>query len=137
EGAGSTAATANTTAALRAGGGCTDTNNNSADFAIGAPNPRNSASAANVCGAVNNPPSITPPANPIASVAQDAAPFTVNLTGSDDGGVYQWSATPGTGVQTVTVNSGQGTANVAFNVTLVPGCSGTATITATLSDGIK
>ena len=48
--------------------------------------------------------------NPIASVAQDAAPFNVNVSGSDDGGVYQWSATPGTGVQSVSVNGGQGTA---------------------------
>jgi len=34
-------ALSNTTAALRNGGGCTDTDNNSADFAAGAPNPRN------------------------------------------------------------------------------------------------
>jgi predicted extracellular nuclease len=39
-----------TTAAFRAGGGCTDTGNNSADFTTGAPLPRNSASPANVCG---------------------------------------------------------------------------------------
>jgi DNA/RNA endonuclease G (NUC1) len=137
EGAGSTAATANTTAALRASGGCTDTNNNGADFTIGAPNPRNSATAANICGVVNNPPSITPPANPIASVAQDAAPFTVNLTGSDDGGVYNWSATPGTGLQSVSVTGGQGTATATFTVTLTAGFNGTATFTASLSDGVN
>ncbi|MET8545988.1 lamin tail domain-containing protein [Kitasatospora sp. NPDC004799] len=34
---------ANSTAALRAGGGATDTDNNAADFAVGAPAPRNSA----------------------------------------------------------------------------------------------
>src|SRR6202012_5141553 len=34
----------NTTAAIRNGGGCTDTDNNSADFTVGAPNPHNSAS---------------------------------------------------------------------------------------------
>jgi uncharacterized protein len=39
----------NTTAALRAGLGCTDTNNNSADFAAGVPNPRNTASPLNPC----------------------------------------------------------------------------------------
>jgi hypothetical protein len=39
----------NTTAALRAGLGCTDTDNNAADFAAGAPNPRNSASPATPC----------------------------------------------------------------------------------------
>ncbi|CAM3675560.1 ExeM/NucH family extracellular endonuclease [Deinococcus frigens] len=39
----------NATAALRAGNGCTDTNNNSADFTAAAPAPRNSASAKTVC----------------------------------------------------------------------------------------
>ena len=40
----------NTTADLRASAGCTDTDNNSADFSSGAPNPRNSSSAAQSCG---------------------------------------------------------------------------------------
>ncbi|MDP1570758.1 MAG: lamin tail domain-containing protein [Vicinamibacterales bacterium] len=39
----------NTTAALRAGNGCLDTNNNVADFATGAPLPRNSASPTQSC----------------------------------------------------------------------------------------
>ncbi|HMC23407.1 MAG TPA: lamin tail domain-containing protein, partial [Thermoanaerobaculia bacterium] len=72
----------NTTAASRINNGCTDTDNNSADFSVAAPNPRNSSST-NTCG--NNPPTITPPANPIKTVDQDAPPFTVNLTGNDDG----------------------------------------------------
>jgi hypothetical protein len=38
------------TAAFRKLGGCTDTNNNSADFVVAAPAPRNSASPANTCG---------------------------------------------------------------------------------------
>ncbi|HZV26097.1 MAG TPA: lamin tail domain-containing protein, partial [Acidothermaceae bacterium] len=42
EGAGPTATLSNTTAALRNGNGATDTDNNSADFTVGAPNPRNS-----------------------------------------------------------------------------------------------
>lgn len=36
-------------ALLRAGDGCTDTNNNAADFSLASPVPRNSASSANVC----------------------------------------------------------------------------------------
>src|SRR5262249_53064207 len=40
----------NTTADLRAGSGCTDTDNNSADFTAAAPAPRNSATAAHSCG---------------------------------------------------------------------------------------
>ncbi|HEX3774710.1 MAG TPA: lamin tail domain-containing protein, partial [Polyangiaceae bacterium] len=50
EGSGAAPTLSNTTADLRASGGCTDTDNNSADFTAGVVNPRNSASAANSCG---------------------------------------------------------------------------------------
>ena len=46
----------NTTAAIRGDAGCADTDNNSADFTVGAPNPRNSASPAFVCTDQVNPP---------------------------------------------------------------------------------
>jgi hypothetical protein len=49
EGAGSAAGLSNTSAALRANGGCTDTGENATDFAAGTPAPRNSASPANLC----------------------------------------------------------------------------------------
>ena len=49
EGAGPTAPPSNTTAALRKRGGCFDSNNNNADFSIGSPNPRNSATAPRSC----------------------------------------------------------------------------------------
>ncbi len=45
EGSAPTATLSNTTAALRGGDGSIDTNNNGADFAVGAPNPRNSGAA--------------------------------------------------------------------------------------------
>lgn len=44
-----TAVLSNTTAALRNAVGCTDTNNNSADFSVGAPTPRNAATAVAPC----------------------------------------------------------------------------------------
>ncbi|MDQ6717586.1 MAG: lamin tail domain-containing protein [Gemmatimonadota bacterium] len=50
EGSAAVAVLSNTTAAMRVGSGCTDTNQNSADFTRPAPSPRNSATAANVCG---------------------------------------------------------------------------------------
>ncbi|WP_338876062.1 putative Ig domain-containing protein [Spirosoma sp. SC4-14] len=50
EGSGSTPAPSNTNAVLRAGNGCTDTNDNSSDFSAGTPNPRNSATALSPCG---------------------------------------------------------------------------------------
>ncbi len=46
-----TAPTTATGAAIRAGNGCTDTGNNSTDFAIATANPRNTASPVAVCGA--------------------------------------------------------------------------------------
>ena len=50
-----TAATANTTGASRNGAGCSITGSTSADFTVGAPAPRNSATAANICPAIPNP----------------------------------------------------------------------------------
>ena len=127
----------NTTAALRNGAGCTDTDNNAADFTIGSPAPRNSATAANPCTVTNNPPVINAPANPITSVLQNAAPFNVSLTGSDDNNAFTWGATAGTGVSSVVVNSGQGTSSISYTVTLVNNYTGTATFTASLSDGVN
>ncbi len=50
EGSGPTATLSNTTAALRALAGCTDTDNNASDFTASAATPRNSATTANSCG---------------------------------------------------------------------------------------
>ncbi|HJV71099.1 ExeM/NucH family extracellular endonuclease [Ideonella sp.] len=50
EGTGPAPAPSNTTADLRAAGGCTDTDQNPSDFATGAPAPRNSASPLGTCG---------------------------------------------------------------------------------------
>lgn len=47
-----TAVLTNTTAALRRSGGCTDSGNNSADFSVGSPAPRNSSSSRNLCSPV-------------------------------------------------------------------------------------
>jgi len=49
EGTGPTAAPSNTTAVIRRRSGCRDTDNNNADFSIGSPNPRNTASPINDC----------------------------------------------------------------------------------------
>jgi DNA/RNA endonuclease G (NUC1) len=127
-----TAGLSNTTAARRTNA-CVDADNNAAEFAVGAPLPRNSSTTES-CDS-NAAPTITAPANPAATVSQDAAPFTIALTGSDDSGPYNWSATPGTGIASVTVGAGQGTPNATFQVTLTAGFSGSATFTASLSDG--
>ena len=83
EGAVAPAATA-TTALLRNVGGCTDTDNNASDFASGAPAPRNSASAGNLCGGgVVNAPIV--PSCPAVSLVQGSggsAPFSASDTDS-------------------------------------------------------
>jgi hypothetical protein len=64
EGAGSAAGLSNTSAALRANDGCTDTGDNATDFASAAPAPRNSASPENLCTGAPSP-------GPTASVNVD------------------------------------------------------------------
>jgi hypothetical protein len=55
EGSGPAPTISATTADLRANGGCTDTDNNGADFAAGTPAPRNSASPGHFCGGPTSP----------------------------------------------------------------------------------
>jgi predicted extracellular nuclease len=66
EGGGTAPTLSNTTAALRARGGCRDTNNNSVDFSSASPNPRNSASPLRDC-------SIPPPFFPINQIQGSGA----------------------------------------------------------------
>ncbi len=55
EGTAATPAPSNTLAVLRKDGGCLDTDANNTDFATGAPTPRNTSSAANVCSGATPP----------------------------------------------------------------------------------
>jgi hypothetical protein len=59
EGSGPAPATSNSTAILRKNNGCTDTDNNSADFVTGTPAPRNSASPLNECPLGDMAPSVS------------------------------------------------------------------------------
>jgi hypothetical protein len=72
EGTGPAPALTNTTAAVRAGSGCTDTDANAADFASAAPSPRNAAAPAASCGSSTPPP--TADASAVANVGLDVAP---------------------------------------------------------------
>jgi hypothetical protein len=56
EGSGGAPTPSATTALARAGGGCTDSDDNAADFATAAPAPQNSSSAASACSAPPPPP---------------------------------------------------------------------------------
>ena len=76
-----TSATTNPTAAVRANNGCTDTDNNAADFTITAPSPRNSASAPDTCGADSAPSLLSSvPSNGATDVATGSS---ISLTFSE------------------------------------------------------
>jgi uncharacterized protein len=94
-----TANLSNTTAAIRNAAGCTDTGNNSTDFTIAAPNPRNSGTPTQTCGA----------ALPTLSISD------VNITEGNSGTVnanftVSLSAPAGAGGVTFDVATANGTA---------------------------
>ncbi len=78
-----TAAPANATAVLRAVNGCTDTDDNAADFAVGSPTPRNTASTRNPCGVAVNAPIVT------------SCPSFMVVTGSGGSGIVAASDADG------------------------------------------
>ena len=77
EGSGAAPTLSNTTAALRAGNGASDPDNNAGDFAAGAPNPRNSTFGQETAPSVSS----TTPAAGAVGVALDA---NVSITFSED-----------------------------------------------------
>jgi len=85
----------NTTAAVRKGNGCTDTDNNSLDFVVVGPIPRNSASPVNSCGTdptmpsglgVATPGSVLPASNTVLTVKVTPAvtPLSTGITVTAD-----------------------------------------------------
>ncbi|MDZ3823830.1 MAG: lamin tail domain-containing protein [Pseudoxanthomonas sp.] len=96
-----TPALSNTTAALRNGNGCDDTGNNSADFTVAAPSPRNTATALAPCAGGGDL------VLSIDSVSQaegnaDTTPmnFTVTLSGPAPAGGVAFTATTTDGTAT-------------------------------------
>ncbi|HEY0546458.1 MAG TPA: lamin tail domain-containing protein, partial [Pyrinomonadaceae bacterium] len=69
-----------TTADIRAGGGCTETDNNSTDFAAMTPTPRNTATALNVCGGGGTNPSGVGAATPSSVMPGGTTLLTVTVT---------------------------------------------------------
>lgn len=80
EGSGAAPALSNTTAALRGGSGCSETDNNSVDFASGPPNPRNTASPLNPCTPTTTNPSGVGSANPEFVLPGEFTLLTVTVT---------------------------------------------------------
>ncbi|MCU0404347.1 MAG: lamin tail domain-containing protein, partial [Chitinophagaceae bacterium] len=69
----------NTAAAIRKTNGCTDTDNNGADFDVNTPNPRNSQTAANLCTSPT-PPSGAGNANPSSLNTGESTLLTVTVS---------------------------------------------------------
>ncbi len=86
EGVAAAAAPSNTTADLRAGNGCTDSDRNSIDFSLSQPAPRNSSSPLNPCGtlptATNTitPGGATNTATATATIGSPTATATATIT---------------------------------------------------------
>ncbi len=133
EGSSAAPVLSNTTAALRAGNGCTDTDNNAADFTAVAPSPRNTTSPLNLCGGGDVPPTVlsTTPSTGAVNVPVDAP---VSVTFSEPvtvTGTIDIVCTGGT--QTVTPTGGPTTFTLPHtNFALGDGCS--ITILAKSSD---
>ncbi len=90
EGSGATPTPSATLSAQRANEGCLDSDNNAADFVVGAPNPRNSASQTHSCGAAI-PPVISGVSPTSATVnAGTTVNFTVTLSEGDAPLTYYW-----------------------------------------------
>jgi uncharacterized protein (TIGR03437 family) len=130
------AALTNTTAASRQSGGCTDTNNNRADFNVGSPAPRNSHSALNLC---SPPPAPAPTINSIS-------PGTPTASGSNQavtvfGSQFQSGLTVtvffpnGSGPTTLSGTQIQGVAATSFQMIITLSLPGTFAIRVNNPDG--
>jgi uncharacterized protein len=84
EGAGPTPAPSNTNSVARAGNGCTDADNNAADFTAIVTAPRNSASPINICGAVANAPVVASCPATISALANIASTTNLGATDADN-----------------------------------------------------
>lgn len=97
----------NTTAALRAVNGCTDTDNNAADFSNGTPNPRNSAAPLNPCGGPVNQPVVA--SCPASFAVVTGVGGSANVSASDADGYVSMAAlssAPVAGITLVNVAAG-------------------------------
>lgn len=125
----------NTTSIFRANNGCTDTQNNSSDFAAASPNPRNTSSAVNLCSVSCSIPTISASNLRLASFPTSTSMSMLFDRGNGNGAIVVAKAAssvtsaPVTGT-TYTANStfGSGTqigtGNYVVYQTLLPGVVG-------------
>jgi predicted extracellular nuclease len=137
-------APSNTTADFRAGNGCTDSNNNSSDFATAAPAPRNTAATLSPCGSINPSGTGNAATNPVTAgqatlltvaVTPGAVPTSTGISVSAD-----LTAIGGSATQTLYDDASNGDVSAgdnvfSFNSTVdAATASGTESITATIKD---
>lgn len=103
-------ATTNPTSVSRLANGCTETDNNAADFTAGAPTPRNTSSALNPCTAGSPTPS--PATTPTLNIGDVTQAETNAGTTTFSFNVTLTSAAPAGGV-TFTINTADGITNPA------------------------
>jgi predicted extracellular nuclease len=157
EGASAAPALTNTTAGFRANAGCTDTNNNGADFSAAAPAPRNTASPFSPCtgpaplqitGILPNGTAGTPftasltaqgGTTPYTLFTLTFAPGGLTLTPGSGNATATISGTPqGAGIATVQLtDSGSAVATRTFTIAPAPGCVPTHTISQIQGSGIS
>eukprot|EP01030_Chromulinospumella_sphaerica_P008971 gene8971-8780_t len=114
----------NTTAAMRAAEGCTDTNNNGSDFSASAPIPRNTATAAHACSVPAAPPIVT------------TCPASLAL-GVGVGGSALLSATDADGIVNNAVITSTGVAGISLNdFVAASGIGANASVTLSVSAGV-
>ena len=142
EGAGAAPSPSTTKSIFRAGGGATDTGSNAADFAAGAPNPRNSSG-------VGLPPVIT---SALTAGGTTGSAFSYQIAASNGPTSYAATGLPsnlvantttglisgipttaGTYPVTISATSAAGTGSAALNITISNGGGGTITANGALS----
>lgn len=125
EGSGPTPAPSGTNSVIRAADGCTDTDQNAADFTAVAAAPRNSASPLHACGTVPPAAGIVPNCPATLTIAPNAG-GSANLSASDIDGI----------VDSISLASGS---NAAFSLTGVTASSsvgGTASAVLTIATSL-
>ncbi|MEY3761394.1 MAG: hypothetical protein RIR39_2885 [Pseudomonadota bacterium] len=115
----------NTTADLRASNGCTDTDNNSADFANGAPAPRNAASPLNACSVTTPTVNLSVSSNSGSETGSTVITVTATASATVISDQTVALGVSGTGITagdytlsnaTITILAGQSTGTVTFTV---------------------
>ncbi len=125
------AAPSNTTALFRGGNGCVETDNNSADFSVAAPAPRNTTTALAACAIVDTAPTVSSvlPSNAATNVPPTST-ITVSFSEPVTVATNAFSLLCNSTAQALTVTGGPDSYTLTPTAALADGASCTLTITA-------